>query len=346
MDHETGPDTRPIGRVVPGRDPAIPEPNRAAPGGSAPWPADLARPDPPEPAGPAGPGLLADPRVPVWIRRTIFALVVGGALTLWQDWRWGLTAAALIAIVDTVYQSKAMSPIPADVRALSARRRTRHRLAMLRPSGYLALHERTIPGTDSIIDHLVIGPAGVFAVDSERWDRRLPVRTTAGGKGASGVLYHGPFSQSPRLAHARWEAAMAASLIGAELGQEIDVSAVMVIYGPTVPWGVATLRDVDVFSGSRIRKFFRRQSARPAATAWARTRSTRSTPPPSESSPRPTRACLVDHARRSGPRCRERRGCCCHVVVAQCQELKAVCLAVLGGVRAGQWWWVWSGGGW
>jgi hypothetical protein len=259
VDHETGPDTAPIGRVVPGRDPAIPEPNRPSPGGRAPWPADLARPDPPEPAGPAGPGLLADPRVPVWIRRTIFALVVGGALTLWQDWRWGLTAAALIAIVDTVYQSKAMSPIPADVRALSARRRTRHRLAMLRPSGYLALHERAIPGTDSIIDHLVIGPAGVYAVDSERWDRRLPVRTTAGGRNATGVLYHGPFSQSPRLAHARWEAAMAASLIGAALGQEIDVSAVMVIYGPTVPWGVATLRDVDVFSGSRIRKFFRRQ---------------------------------------------------------------------------------------
>ncbi|MGH3409378.1 MAG: nuclease-related domain-containing protein [Streptosporangiaceae bacterium] len=262
MDHETGPDTAPIGRVVPGRDPAIPEPNRPSPGGRSPWPADLARPAPIEPPEPAGPGLLADPRVPVWIRRTILALIAGGAVTLWQDWRWGLTAAAVVAIADTVYQSKAMSPIPADVRALSARRRTRHRLAMLRAAGYLALHERAIPGTDSIIDHLVIGPAGVYAVDSERWDRRLPVRTTAGGQNASGVLYHGPFSQSPRLAHARWEAAMAASLIGAELGQEINVSAVMVIYGPTVPWGVATLRDVDVFSGSRIRKFFRRQKRR------------------------------------------------------------------------------------
>ena len=152
-----------------------------------------------------------------------------------------------------------MSPIPADARAMSARRRTRHRLAMLRASGYLALHERAIPGTNSIIDHLVIGPAGVFAVGSERWDRRLPVRTTASGLNASGVLYHGPFSQSPRLAHARWEAAQAASLLRAELGQEIDVSAAMVIYGPTVPWGVATLREVDVFSGRQIGKFFRRQ---------------------------------------------------------------------------------------
>ena len=248
---------------MPDRDPAIPGPARPAPGGRAPGSPgggpgrdDLARPAPPEHSGPGVPG---DPRVPVWIRRAIIALVFGGAVTLWQDWRWGLTAAAVIAIADTVYQSKAMSPIPADVRAISARRRTRRRLGPLRLSGYVALHERSIPGTDSIIDHLVIGPGGVFAVDSERWDRRLPVRSTAGGASASGVLYHGPYSQSQRLAHARWEAAMAASLLSSELGQEINVGAVMVIYGPTVPWGVATLRDVDVFSGSRIGKFFRRQ---------------------------------------------------------------------------------------
>src|SRR5262249_32911933 len=152
-----------------------------------------------------------------------------------------------VAIVDTIYQSKAMSPIPAEVLAASAQRRTRHRLLLLRPSGYVALHARAIPGSDSVIDHLVIGPSGVFAVDSERWDRRLPVRTTAAGKSSTGMLYHGPFSQSPRLAHARWEAAQAARLLGDELGGEISVSPAMVIYGPTIPWSVATLRGVDVF---------------------------------------------------------------------------------------------------
>src|SRR6185312_16307514 len=93
-------------------------------------------------------------------------------------WRWGLTAAVVVAITDTIYQSKAMSPIPADVRASSAQRRTRHRLGLLHAAGYVALHNRAIPGSDSVIDHLLIGPAGVFAIDSERWDRRLPVRTT------------------------------------------------------------------------------------------------------------------------------------------------------------------------
>ncbi|HUZ27081.1 MAG TPA: nuclease-related domain-containing protein [Streptosporangiaceae bacterium] len=202
--------------------------------------------------------LTADPRMSIWIRRAVMALVAGIAVTIWQNWRWGVTAAAVVAIVDTIYQSKAMSPIPADVLATSAQRRTRRRVLLLRAAGYQALHSRAIPGSDQVIDHLVIGPAGVFAVDSERWDRRLPVRTT--GAPTTGVLYHGPFSQSQRLAHARWEAAQAGRLIGDELRQPLNVSPAMVIYGPTIPWGVATLRGVEVFSGKRVRKFFRSQN--------------------------------------------------------------------------------------
>jgi hypothetical protein len=238
------PDTRPLGQPVPGGEPAHP---------------DL---DLPEPARPNLPGLTADPRVPVWIRRAIFALVAGVSVGIWQaSWRWGLTAAAAVAILDTIYQSKAMSPIPAHVRATSAQRRTRRRLMLLRASGVVSLHGRAIPGSDSIIDHLVIGPAGVFAIDSERWDRRLPIRTTAGGKGG-GAIYHGPFSQTARLAHARWEAAQAARLISATLRQDVSVSPAMVIYGPMVPWGVATLRGVEVFGGRQVGKFFRRAKRR------------------------------------------------------------------------------------
>jgi Nuclease-related domain len=196
----------------------------------------------------------------VWIRRAVMAIVAAVVVTIWMDWRWGLTTSAVVVILDTLYQSKAMSPIPADARSIAAQRRTRRRLVMLRTAGYLILNGRAIPGSDSVIDHLVIGPGGVFAVDSEMWDRRLPVRVTAGGPTTSGVLYHGPFSQSARLAHARWEASQAAQLVGAELRQPLSVRPAMVIYGPGIPWGVATLRGVEVFSGKRVRKFFRGQN--------------------------------------------------------------------------------------
>ena len=235
MDRETGPEPTPTGPTAPVEGtPDYPVPSRAI----------MA-------------GLAADPRLPVWIRRAIISLVIGIIILIWQDWRWGLTAAAFVAIADTLYRSKTMSLIPAAVRVTSAQRRSRRRLYLVRPSGYLSVHARAIPGTESVIDHLVVGPGGVFALDSERWDRRLPVRTVASDSAAGPVLYHGPFSQKDRLAHARWEAAQASRLLSDDLGREVSVHPAMVIYGPTVPWAVATLRGVDVFAGRGLGRYFR-----------------------------------------------------------------------------------------
>lgn len=209
---------------------------------------------------PIFPGLATDPRLPIWIARVLTATAAGVAVAIWQNWRLGLTAAAAVAILDIIYRSRTTSVIPADVRVTSAQRRTRRRLALLRGRGYVALNARVIPGSDSVIDHLVIGPPGVFALDSERWDRRLPVRTAASGR-----LYHGPFGQEERLEHAVWEAAQASSLLGASLGRPISVRPAMAIYGPTIPWTVASLREVDVLAGRRLRKYFRRQARAAAA---------------------------------------------------------------------------------
>ena len=235
MDRETGPEPTATGQAAP-----------------VPASSDL-----PAPTRPIIAGLAADPRLPVWIRRAIFAVIVAVPVSIFGNWRWGLTAAAAVAIVDTVYQSKTMGLIPASARVTSAQRKTRHRLFLLRPGGYLSVNARAIPGTDSVIDHLVIGPGGIFAVDSERWDRRLPIRTVAANSKAGPVLYHGPFSQKDRLAHARWEAAQASRLLSTDLGREISVYPAMVIYGPLIPWTVANLRGVDVFAGRAIGKYFR-----------------------------------------------------------------------------------------
>ncbi len=198
------------------------------------------------------------------------ALVVFLPVMFWQGWRLGLTFAALVAIIDTVYQARTMALIPAAARVSSAQRRTKRRLLLVRVFGYLSLHARGIPGTVSVIDHLVIGPGGVYALDSERWDRRLPVRTVASGSAAGPVLYHGPFSQKDRLAHARWEAAQAARLLSSELGREITVRPAMVIYGPTVPWAVASLRGVDVFAGRAVARYFqsRKRKRQAGPLSW------------------------------------------------------------------------------
>ena len=202
------------------------------------------------------PRLTAGQRQRWWLWRAGPALAVGGLTAILVGWPVALIAVGLILSAGALFSHRISPAFSPAARASSARRRTRRRLARLGAAGYLTLHDRAIPGTDQVIDHLVVGPAGIYAVDSEIWDRRLPVRATRGGK-----LFHGPRDQAARLDHARLEAGQAAQLIGAALGQPITARPAMVIYGPTVPWIVVRISGVDVFCGRRLRKYLRREAA-------------------------------------------------------------------------------------
>ena len=197
--------------------------------------------------------LARDSRMPAWRRRLIIAVALGVVVTILTDWRLGLTVAVLAGIFDAVIRSRSSAASTAEGLTTGAQRRTKRELAKLERSGYKALHMRAIPGSNEVIDHLLIGPTGVYAIDSEQWDKRLPVRTKNARQ-----LWHGPFSQQHRLQHARWEAAQATRLLSDALGEQLVVRPAMAVYGPAIPWGVATIRDVDVFSGDRLRKYLRR----------------------------------------------------------------------------------------
>ncbi|WP_248965339.1 nuclease-related domain-containing protein [Sphaerisporangium perillae] len=196
-------------------------------------------------------GLLQQPKYRHLRLRALIAagagLVVG--IPLWS-WRLGLVAAIIAAIADTVYRARTASSVAPWRRASAAERRTEAQLRKLEKSGYLTLHARAIPDSDAQIDHLVVGPTGVYAVDSEKWDKRLPVRVQSHRK-----LFHGPFNQKPRLDEARWEASQASELITAALGRQITVVPSLAIYGPAIPWKILNIREVDVFDGGRVRKW-------------------------------------------------------------------------------------------
>ncbi len=204
--------------------------------------------------------LAADPRMRGWWRRIIIAVVVGVAFTIVVSWRLGLTLAVIAAIADTVYQSRRGLPGPRGVKMTRAQRLTRRQLAKLRRAGYRAMNGNLIPESEEQIDHLVVGPAGVFAIDSEAWDKKLVVRTKNARQ-----LWHGPFSMKERLEHARWESERAAEMLSGAVGSPVTVRPAMAVYGPRIPWDVVTIREVDVFSGPRLRKYLRR-SARQGGT--------------------------------------------------------------------------------
>jgi Nuclease-related domain len=197
--------------------------------------------------------LTGNPRMRVWQLRALVAVIVMVAFSILVNWKLGLTLAVIVVIADTIYRAR--KGYAGRVRLTAAQRHTRRQLNKLSRAGYRAMHASPIPDSEDQIDHLVVGPAGVFAIDSEDWDKRLIVRTKSGRQ-----LYHGPFSKKDRLEHALWEAQRAADLLSGEMGSQVAVRPAMAVYGPKVPWDVATIREVDVFSGPRLRKYLRRRA--------------------------------------------------------------------------------------
>ena len=197
--------------------------------------------------------LSGHPRMRIWQWRAVVAVIVMVAFSILVSWQLGLTLAVIVVIADTIYRAK--KGYAGRVRLTAAQRHTRRQLNKLSRAGYRAMHASPIPGSEDQIDHLVVGPAGVFAIDSEDWDKRLIVRTKSGRQ-----LWHGPISKKDRLEHALWEAQRAADLLSGEVGTQVAVRPAMAVYGPKVPWDVATIREVDVFSGPRLRKYLRRRA--------------------------------------------------------------------------------------
>ncbi len=205
--------------------------------------------------------VFGDTRMGAWRRRAVVAIVVGVIVTILLNWRYGLTVAVVVAIADTIYRSRKVPPAQPGLQMTKAQKLTLRQLLKLERSGYRVLHSRLIPDSEDHIDHLVIGPAGVFAIDSEIWEK-LPIRTKRARQ-----LYLGPFSKKDRLEHARWESERAAEyitehadqqLLGSLPGGTVRVRPAMAVYGPKIPWDIATIRDVDVFSGPRLRTYLRR----------------------------------------------------------------------------------------
>jgi hypothetical protein len=199
--------------------------------------------------------LALDARVRLWRLRALIMLAVGVVFSVIAGWPTGITLAILAGIADTIYRSRTVGSVPSPGKLDRAQRSTQRQLARMHRAGYLAWHARPIPGSMEVIDHLVIGPTGVYAIDSEKWDKKMPIRTRNGKQ-----LWHGPESKKERLEHARWEAGQASERLSAALGRDIRVRPAMAVYGPSIPWDIATIREVDVFSGDRLRKYLHRRA--------------------------------------------------------------------------------------
>jgi hypothetical protein len=84
--------------------------------------------------------------------------------------------------------------------------RTARLLGQLARQGRAVLHDLAVPGSQANLDHLVIGPGGVFVIDSKQYRGRLQLDPT-------GRLWHGRYPLAATLQAVSFEADQAALVL-------------------------------------------------------------------------------------------------------------------------------------
>jgi len=136
-------------------------------------------------------------------------------------------------------------------RGAAGERRTARLLDPLEQQGWAVLHDLALPGSQANLDHLVIGPGGVFVVDSKQYRGRLQLDR-------SGRLWHGRYPLAPALGAVSFEADQAAQVL---TDADVVVRPIMAIHGAQVPWAKLVIHGVPVVAARRLPRMLRQLPA-------------------------------------------------------------------------------------
>ena len=132
-------------------------------------------------------------------------------------------------------------------RGAAGERRTARLLGPLERDGWAVLHDLAVPRGQANIDHLVIGPGGVFVIDSKQYRGRLQLDST-------GRLWHGRYSLASTLQAVSFEADQAAQVL---TDPDVVVVPIVAVHGAQVPWGKVVMDGVPVVAARRLPSMLR-----------------------------------------------------------------------------------------
>jgi hypothetical protein len=95
-------------------------------------------------------------------------------------------------------------------RGAAGERRTARLLDRLTRDGFVVFHDLAVPDSDANVDHLMIGPSGVFVIDSKQW-------TGSVYQSADGLAWHNHYRLDRILETVRWEAETLGRLLGTRI---------------------------------------------------------------------------------------------------------------------------------
>jgi len=149
----------------------------------------------------------------------------------------GLVAAALVA---WRLRFRPSEQARAWQRGAHGERQTARLLNRLGRDGYVVLHDLAMPGSPANVDHLVIGPSGVFLIDSKQW-------TGSVQQGADGLVWHNHYRLDRTLATIRWQAETLGPLLG------IPAAPLLCVHGAHVQGGGLRAQGVAIVPATLLR---------------------------------------------------------------------------------------------
>jgi Nuclease-related domain len=179
----------------------------------------------------------------------------------------GLVGLAVAALVGWRLRFQPSAQVTAWRRGAEGERRTARLLDRLTRDGYAVFHDLAVPGnTSANVDHLVIGPSGVFVIDSKQW-------TGSVHQGTDGLVWHDHYPLDRSLETVRWEAQAVSRLLGTR------ITALLCVHGAHVQGGGLHAQGVAIVPAYLLRSALGYDRVLSdadvellAATAWTRLR--------------------------------------------------------------------------
>lgn len=163
--------------------------------------------------------------------------------------RLGLAAAVVVLVVAAVRFYRIPPEIEAWRRDAAAERRTARALDRLARAGYTVLHDRSTPESAGNIDHMIIGPSGVWVVETDA--HRGTVRQNSAG------LWVGQVPLRARLGLVAWTGEQVSAQLLADLpeGWQLSAQTVIAFAHADVPGGLALVDGVLLLPASGVAEY-------------------------------------------------------------------------------------------
>jgi len=157
----------------------------------------------------------------------------------------GLPRAGLVGLAVAVLVSWRLRFQPSEQartwqRGAQRERHTARLLDRLTRDGFVVFHDLAVPDSPANIDHLVIGPSGVFVIDSKQW---------SGGvhQSPDGLAWHNHYRLDRTLEAVRWEARAISRVLGTR------AAALLCVHGAHVQGGGLEAQGVAIVPAHLLR---------------------------------------------------------------------------------------------